>query len=101
MCVSVSFFFKVKICCECNRFFGDGSREGEIQKATIKQSFDKRTALLWQNQTLVGNKNVDHRVQVVEKRQKVKCHLAPALIHGVVEFIAIHDRCWIVQTGLK
>ena len=48
----------------------------------------------------VGNENVDHWIQVIEKRQKVKRHLAPALVHGVVELVTVHNRCRIVETGL-
>ena len=50
---------------------------------------------------LVGDEDVDHRVQVVEEGQEVEGHLAPTLVHGEVERIAVHDRRRIVQARLR
>ena len=53
------------------------------------------------NWGLVGNEDVNHRVEIVEKTEEVKGHFAPALVHGEVETISIHDGRGIVQAGLR
>lgn len=50
---------------------------------------------------LVSDQDVDHRVQVVKKRQEVEGHLGPSFVHCKVEWVAIHDCCWIVKPRLK
>ena len=50
---------------------------------------------------LVSDQNVDHRVQVVEKRQEVEGHLGPSFVHCKIERVAIHDCRRIVEPRLN
>jgi len=46
----------------------------------------------------VGDENVDHAVQMVEKGEDIKTKFAPPLLHGSVQLACIHDGSWIVET---